>query len=63
MNDAPEIRDIAPPVEVFPYPLWLVVTATIAILLLLTLRGTPIWYYGDELGLMLQLNALHMLEV
>jgi hypothetical protein len=34
---APEIRDIAPPLDVFPYPLWMVVAAAIIALLLAAL--------------------------
>lgn len=34
---APEIRDIAPPMDVFPYPLWMVVAAAIVALLLIAL--------------------------
>jgi len=37
MNEAPQIRDIAPPVDVFPYPLWLVVTVAVAAALLIAL--------------------------
>ena len=37
MNSAPDIRDIAPPVEVFPYPLWMVVAAAAVVALLLAL--------------------------
>lgn len=31
---APEIRDIAPPIDVFPYPTWMVVVAAVLIALL-----------------------------
>jgi hypothetical protein len=36
-SPTPEIRDIAPPVEVFPYPLWVVIAAAILLLALLIL--------------------------
>ncbi|MEA3212993.1 MAG: hypothetical protein QOE70_6050 [Chthoniobacter sp.] len=43
---APElIKDIAPPVEVFPYPLWMVVTAGILAVLLLAGLVALIWYW------------------
>jgi hypothetical protein len=32
-----EIRDIAPPVDVFPYPIWMVVTAAVVLLALVAL--------------------------
>lgn len=35
----PEIRDIAPPIDVFPYPLWMIVTAGILALLIVLLAG------------------------
>jgi hypothetical protein len=37
---APEIRDIAPPVDVFPYPIWVVVLAVLAALVVL---GLVVW--------------------
>jgi hypothetical protein len=36
----PEIRDIVPPLDVFPYPMWMVVCAALAALLL---AGVVIW--------------------
>ena len=36
----PEIRDIAPPIDVFPYPMWMVLCAAVAALLL---AGVVIW--------------------
>lgn len=36
----PEIRDIAPPIDVFPYPMWMVVVAA---LLALGLIGLSVW--------------------
>ncbi len=39
-SPVPEIRDIAPPVEVFPYPLWMVVTAAAVALLVV---GALVW--------------------
>ena len=36
----PEIRDIAPPIDVFPYPLWMVLTAAACALLVL---GVAAW--------------------
>ena len=38
----PEIRDIAPPVDVFPYPLWMVLTAAAIALALL---GLAAWLF------------------
>ena len=38
--DLPQIRPIAPPVEVLPYPLWMIVAAAVAAALLL---GLLIW--------------------
>ncbi len=37
MNGTADIRDIAPPVEVFPYPLWMVVAAAAVVALVLAL--------------------------
>ena len=37
MTPAPELRDIAPPVDVFPYPIWMVVLACVLVALLLGL--------------------------
>jgi hypothetical protein len=34
-----EIRDIAPPVDVFPYPMWMVVTAAAVLLLVIALAA------------------------
>jgi hypothetical protein len=38
----PEIRDIAPPIDVFPYPLWMVLTALAIALILL---GLAAWLF------------------
>ncbi len=38
----PEIKDIAPPLDVFPYPLWMVLTAAALALLLL---GGLVWLF------------------
>jgi Domain of unknown function (DUF4381) len=39
MNPPPDIRDIAPPVDVFPYPIWLVVTICIFVVIVLALAA------------------------
>lgn len=41
-SDLPEIRDIAPPVDVFPYPPWMVALAVAAALFVL---GLLIWWF------------------
>lgn len=43
---APEIKDIAPPIDVFPYPMWMVYTAAgVALLLLaLVIWGIVHWF-------------------
>jgi len=38
----PEIRDIAPPIDVFPYPLWMVLTALGIALMVL---GLAVWLF------------------
>ena len=37
MNETPQIRDIVPPVDVFPYPIWLVAAGAIAAALIVVL--------------------------
>lgn len=39
----PEIRDIAPPIDVFPYPLWMVIAAAIATLVVI---GAGVWWFA-----------------
>lgn len=40
--EVPEIRDIAPPMNVFPYPLWMVLTVVAGLLLLI---GLTTWLF------------------
>jgi Domain of unknown function (DUF4381) len=39
-SSVPEIRDIAPPIDVFPYPLWMVIAAAVLALIVL---GLVVW--------------------
>jgi hypothetical protein len=39
----PQIQDIAPPVDVFPYPMWMVAVLAISVALILALIGWLIW--------------------
>ena len=43
---APEIRDIAPPLDVFPYPLWMIMAAGLLALLIL---GMAAWLIARKL--------------
>lgn len=38
--EAPQIRDIAPPLDVFPYPAWMI---ALAVLLVLVMLGFAVW--------------------
>ena len=43
MTPPPEIKDIAPPIDVFPYPMWMVLLAATLVALLLAVAATLAW--------------------